>query len=150
MEIGEMREQLCKVCHMMGENGWGASNDGNVSVKLGGGRFLATPTGVSKKLMEPDMLVVIDEKGNLVEASGEYRPSSEIKMHLRCYMERPDIGAVVHSHPPAATAYAAAGVPLPVAATVWLQLNALMALGWGTQDSAALLRVLESAGGEPR
>lgn len=112
MEIGEMREQLCKVCHMMGENGWGASNDGNVSVKLGEGRFLATPTGVSKKLMEPEMLVVIDEKGNLVEASGAYRPSSEIKMHLRCYAERPDIGAAVHSHPPAATAYAAAGVPL--------------------------------------
>ena len=108
----EIREQICDVCHKMWQLGWVAANDGNVSVKLGDGTFLATPTGISKSFITPDKLVRIDDKGNVLEGLEGYRPSSEIKMHLRCYQERDDVGAVVHAHPPTATGYAVAHVPL--------------------------------------
>jgi L-fuculose-phosphate aldolase len=96
----------------MWQLGWVAANDGNVSARLPDGRFLATPTGISKSLITPEKLVVIDGDGNVLEGLPGYRPSSEIKMHLRCYAEREDVGAVLHAHPPTATGYAVANKPL--------------------------------------
>lgn len=108
----EVREQICDVCHKMWQLGWVAANDGNVSVKLEDGTFLVTPTGVSKSFITPDKLVNIDHEGELIKVNGNFRPSSEIKMHLRCYKERADVGAVVHAHPPTATGFAVAQVDL--------------------------------------
>ncbi|CEO27968.1 class II aldolase/adducin family protein [Paraclostridium sordellii] len=104
----EVREQMCDVCHKMWQLGWVAANDGNVSVKLDDGTFLATPTGISKSFITPEKLVHIDENGEVLDGSEGAKPSSEIKMHLRCYKEREDVGAVVHAHPPTATGYAVA------------------------------------------
>ena len=108
----ELREQICDVCHKMCQKGWVAANDGNVSVKLEDGTFLATPTGMSKSFITPEKLVHIDGDGNILEAEEGCRPSSEIKMHLRCYQEREDVGAVLHAHPPVATGFAVANKPL--------------------------------------
>lgn len=107
-----IREQICDVCNKMWQLGWVAANDGNISVKLDKNTFLCTPTGVSKSFITPDKLIKIDQNANIIEAQGDYRPSSEIKMHLRVYQERPDVGAVVHAHPPVATGFALAHVPL--------------------------------------
>lgn len=104
----EAREQICDICHKMWQLGWVAANDGNVSVKLDDGTFLATPTGISKSFITPKKLVHIDENGEVLDGPDGAKPSSEIKMHLRCYKERQDIGAVVHAHPPTATGYAVA------------------------------------------
>ena len=112
MDIEMLKEQICDVCRKMWQQGWVAANDGNVSVKLDDGTFLATPTGVSKSFITPDKLVRIDGEGNVLEGAPGYKPSSEIKMHLRCYRERPDVGAVVHAHPPTATGFAVAGKSL--------------------------------------
>ena len=108
----ELREQICDVCHKMWQKGWVAANDGNVSVKLEDGTFLATPTGMSKSFITSEKLVHIDMEGNILEAEEGCRPSSEIKMHLRCYREREDVGAVLHAHPPVATGFAVANKPL--------------------------------------
>lgn len=108
----KIKDQMCDVCHKMWQLGWVAANDGNVSVKLEDGTFLATPTGISKSFITPEKIVHIDKDANIIEANGDYRPSSEIKMHLRCYKEREDVGAVLHAHPPVATGYAVANVPL--------------------------------------
>ncbi|MCM1308594.1 MAG: class II aldolase/adducin family protein [Butyrivibrio sp.] len=108
----DIKEQMCDVCHKMWQLGWVAANDGNVSVKLEDGTFLATPTGISKSFITPEKIVHIDGEGGIIETNGDYRPSSEIKMHLRCYREREDVGAVLHAHPPVATGYAVANVPL--------------------------------------
>ena len=78
--------------------GWVAANDGNVSARLGDGTFLATPTGMSKSFITPEKLVRIDGKGEVLESLPGYRPSSEIKMHLRCYKEREDVNSVLHAH----------------------------------------------------
>ncbi|WP_287713494.1 class II aldolase/adducin family protein [Blautia sp.] len=108
----ELREQICDVCHKMWQKGWVAANDGNVSVKIEDGTFLATPTGMSKSFITPEKLVHIDKEGNILEAEDCCRPSSEIKMHLRCYQEREDVGAVLHAHPPVATGFAVANKAL--------------------------------------
>lgn len=108
----ELRDQICDVCHKMWQKGWVAANDGNVSVKLSDGTFLVTPTGISKSFITPEKLVQIDKSGKILSAEEGYRPSSEIKMHLRCYQEREDVGAVLHAHPPVATGYAVANRPL--------------------------------------
>lgn len=104
----QIKEQMCDVCHKMWQLGWVAANDGNVTVKLEDSTFFATPTGISKSFITPEKIVKIDKDGNVLEGLEGYRPSSEIKMHLRCYTEREDVGAVVHAHPPVATGYAVA------------------------------------------
>jgi L-fuculose-phosphate aldolase len=90
-----------------------ASYEGNISVRLEGGRLMTTPSGVHKGRMQSRAMVVVDHDGN---ALGPGRPSSEIKMHLAIYEERSDVGAVVHAHPPTATGFAVAGRELPRAA----------------------------------
>lgn len=112
MQFLEVREQICDICHKMWQLGWVAANDGNVSVKLPDGNFMVTPTGISKSFITPDKLIIIDKDVNIVSAPDGYKPSTEMKMHMRCYAERDDVGAVVHAHPPTATGFAVAGISL--------------------------------------
>ena len=107
-----IREQICDVCHKMWQLGWVAANDGNVSVRLDQDTIIATPTGISKSFITSEKLVKLNLKGEIIEAQDGYRPSSEIKMHIRCYEEREDVNAVVHAHPPIATGFALAHIPL--------------------------------------
>ena len=83
---------------------------GDISVKISDREYYCTPTGVSKGDLTPDKIIKVDENGNKLE--GKLNPSSEIKMHMRVYRERPDVTAVVHAHPPVATAFTVAGVNL--------------------------------------
>ena len=92
MELTAVKEQICDVCHKMWQLGWVAANDGNVSVKLEDGSFIVTPTGISKSFITPEKLIRINSSCEILESSVDYRPSSEIKMHLRCYEKREDVG----------------------------------------------------------
>ena len=112
MELSLLKEQLCDVCHKMWQLGWVAANDGNVTAKLEDGTFLATPTGMSKAFITPEKLLRIGQSGEILEGAEGLRPSSEIKMHLRCYEKRPDVGSVIHAHPPGATGFAVAHRPM--------------------------------------
>ena len=69
-----------------------------------------TPTSVCKGFMTPDMMCITDLEGR--KLSGDRGPSSEMQMHLEVYRQRPDAQAVVHAHPPTATGFAVAGIPL--------------------------------------
>ena len=104
------QETLCQVCLLLYQRGYVVSNDGNVSVRIGEDQVLITPSGVSKGRLTPDMLVVCDLEGRVL--AGRLHPSSESAMHLLVYRERPDVGAVVHAHPPAATAFSICRRPL--------------------------------------
>ena len=106
----EIKKEICEVGHRLYDKGFVAANDGNISVKINDHEFYCTPTGVSKGSLTPDMIIKVDENGNKLE--GKLNPSSEIKMHMRVYRERPDVTAVVHAHPPVATAFTVAGVEL--------------------------------------
>jgi L-fuculose-phosphate aldolase len=108
----EIKKQLIDIGKRIYNNGFVAANDGNFSVKISENEFLCTPTGISKGFMTPDMICKVDKEGNVIQANGGYKPSSEIKMHMRVYKLRPDVNSVVHAHPPYATAFAIAGIPL--------------------------------------
>ena len=112
MNTQEIKEQICDVCHKMWQQGWVAANDGNVSVKLDDGTYWITPSGISKSFITPEKLIRVDADMNKLEGLPELKPSSEMKMHMRCYAERPDVGAVVHAHPATATGFAVANKPL--------------------------------------
>lgn len=98
------RELICRVGRLLYDRGYVAANDGNISVRVGE-HLVMTPSGVSKGRMTPDMLLVTDLEGNVLE--GNRHPTSEGKMHLAVYRHRPDVNAVVHAHPPVSTAFAA-------------------------------------------
>lgn len=106
----KIREEICEICHLLYSRGYVVSNDGNVSVRVAPDRVLITPSGVGKGRMTPDMLVLCDLEGNILE--GDRYPSSESKMHLMIYREREDVMSVVHAHPPVSTAFAVCRRPL--------------------------------------
>jgi L-fuculose-phosphate aldolase len=106
----QLREQIVEAGKRLKERFFVAANDGNISVRLPGGRFLITPTGVNKGDLSAGMLLVVDEQGNVL--SGDLKPSSEMKMHLAVYRQRPDVQALVHAHPPTATGFATSRIRL--------------------------------------
>ena len=108
----EIKKQMCEIGKRVYDRGMVAANDGNFSVKLNDNEFLCTPTGVSKGFMTPEYICKVDAEGKVIQANKGYRPSSEIKMHMRVYQERPDVKSVVHAHPLYATSFAIAGIPL--------------------------------------
>ena len=121
----EIKKQICEIGKRIYNQGMVAANDGNISVKLNDHEFLCTPTGVSKGFMTPEYICKVDAKGNVLQAYEGFKPSSEIKMHMRVYKERPDVNSVVHAHPVYATSFAIAGIPL----TEPIMPEAVIALG---------------------
>ena len=97
VDLASVKVAICEVGRRMYARGFVAGNDGNVSVRVGPDRVVATPTLVSKGFMTPEMLVLVDLDGQVIE--GGLRPSSELKLHLRVYHERADVYSVVHAHP---------------------------------------------------
>jgi L-fuculose-phosphate aldolase len=110
LELQRAITDLINVCHRVCDKGFVSATDGNVSARLENGNILATPTAINKGMVSPDDLVIVGPSGNLV--SGLKRPSTELQMHLFIYQERPDVQAVVHAHPPYATGFATARIPL--------------------------------------
>ncbi len=90
------------------------SNDGNISVRLGSDRVLITAAGICKGRMDADDLLIVDLTGKVIGSADGRRPSSETPMHLEAYQQRPDVRAVIHSHPVFATALTVAGLEFPI------------------------------------
>jgi L-fuculose-phosphate aldolase len=105
-----LRAQVAQAARRIHAAGWAANHDGNVSARIGRDRFLITPTATSKAEITESMLVVVDGKGELVE--GTRKPPGETELHLAAYRARPEVDAVLHAHPPHATAFGVARVPL--------------------------------------
>ncbi len=105
-----LRADIVEIGRRMYARGYTASNDGNISVRLGSDRLLMTPKSVCKGFMTPDMMCITDLDGRKLQ--GDLDPSSEMLMHLEVYRQRADVQAVVHAHPPTATGFAVAGIPL--------------------------------------
>lgn len=99
--------EIVTVCRRLYERGLIAGGEGNVSVRIGDDRILATPAGLSKVDVTVDDLVEVARDGR--HLSGGRRVSTEIAMHLRLYALKPRVRAVVHAHPPTATGFGLAG-----------------------------------------
>src|SRR5687767_2985295 len=107
----KLKEQMCDIGRRIWLKGFCAGNEGNHSYRIGENRILCTPTGISKGNLKPDDICTVDLEGKQV--SGTRKRTSEINLHLAIYKARPDVRAVIHSHPPHATAFAVANVELP-------------------------------------
>lgn len=133
-----LRADIVEIGRRLHERGYIASNDGNITVRLEEDLVLTTPTGVSKGFMSPDMMVVTDMSGRKMR--GQRDPSSELLMHLEVYRSRPDVKAAVHAHPPVATGFAVAGIPLDraVLAEVITTLGSIPIADYGTPSTQEL------------
>ena len=133
----EIKKQICDIGKRIYDRNMVAANDGNFSVKLSDNEFLCTPTGVSKGFMTPEYICKVDAEGNVIEANEGFKPSSEIKMHMRVYKEREDVKAVVHAHPMYATTFAVCGLPLtePIMPEAVLSLGTVPLAKYGTPST---------------
>jgi L-fuculose-phosphate aldolase len=134
----QLRAEIVEAGRRLYARGFVASNDGNISARIDNARLITTPKSVSKGFMTPDMMVIVDYEGK--KLAGDRDPSSELPMHLEIYRNRPDVGAVVHAHPPLATGFAVAGVPLTraVLAEVITTLGSIPIAEYGTPSTAEL------------
>lgn len=139
MNYETQRLLMCELGRRMWQKGWLAANDGNLSRRLGEGLFLVTPAGASKGFLSPEMLVVVDGLGRLAEHS-DFRPSSEIQLHLECYRRRAGVGGVCHAHPPAATAFACArlSIDVPILGESLMGLGSIPCTPYGRTGTDAL------------
>lgn len=112
----ELRQRIVEIGKLMHQKNFIAAGDGNISARLSRERLLVTPSGVSKGFLDPEQLLIVDLQGEKIAPLfgrwRELKPSSEIRIHLECYRQRADIGAVIHAHPPYAIACTLAGVSL--------------------------------------
>jgi len=107
----EKRRELTEICHLLYECNLVTATDGNVSVRVSEKHILLTPSGKNKGFLKPEEMLVVDLDGCVIE--GEGKASKEFPMHRAVYLERRDVGAVVHTHPVYATAFALAGKNIP-------------------------------------
>src|SRR6202140_3048914 len=139
----EHRRDICTVGRWIHSRSFVVATDGNISVRLDSQRVLTSPTGMSKGMMIPDDLGITDLRGR--KLSGRREPSSELAMHLLIYNRRPDVHAVVHAHPPTATAHAAAGIALNKAllSELIIALGCIPVAPYGTPGTQELSDALE-------
>lgn len=128
----ELRRQLTRFSRWMYRQGFAPGTSGNLSVRLGEGLILATPTACSKALLRPADMVVVDGDGRLLR--GKRNVTSEIGMHLAVYRGRTDVSAVIHAHPPIATGFASCGLALdePLCAELIMTLGSIPLASYAT------------------
>jgi L-fuculose-phosphate aldolase len=138
----ELRREIVEIGRRVHQRGYVAGYDGNISARLDSHRILSTPTTICKGMMAADDLVVCDYEGRKI--SGRRQVTSEIAMHLLIYRRRGDVQGIVHAHPPTATGYAAAGIPLNKAliSEVVLNFGCIPLAGYGTPGTPELTEAL--------
>jgi len=107
----QLKEQICEIGRRVYQKGFAAANDGNISLRVGENEVLCSPTMICKGFMTPEDICAVDMEGNQI--AGTRKRTSEVLLHLTIMKYRPDVKAVVHCHPPHATAFAVAGEPIP-------------------------------------
>ena len=139
----EHRRDICAVGFWIHQRGLVAATDGNISVRLDSERVMTTPTLMSKGMLEPGDMVIVDMDGEQI--LGTRKASSELPMHLLIYKRRPDVNAVVHAHPPNATGFAASGQALNQAliSEVILALGCIPLAEYGTPGTHELTDALK-------
>lgn len=131
----QLRSELVTIGRRLYEKNMIAAYDGNISVRCGNNCILTTPSGISKGFLNEDDLIVITSDGEKISGNG--KPSSEIKMHLKVYQLRPDVHAVVHAHPPYCTALTLAGIPMdtPIIPEVVISLGSIPTAPYATPST---------------
>lgn len=142
-----LREEIVRVCRLLWEKDLVAASDGNASVRLGHDRLLVTPSGLSKGFLSASDVVVTDMKGKAMRSfhdGAKRTATSEIALHLEVYRQRPDVRAVLHAHPPVATAFTIAGISLAqcVLPEVVVNLGSIPTTAYATPSTVAGAEVI--------
>ena len=142
-DLNSLRALIVEVGRRAYERGLISALEGNFSLRLPDGTILATPAGMCKGRMQVQDIVLCDRDGRKLE--GTRQPPTELAMHLRVYDLRPDVQAIAHCHPPTATGYAVAGMPLdkPTIAEVVAALGQIPLARYGTPSTEELPDSLE-------
>ena len=111
LNVHKIKQEICDIGDRLYKKGFAAANDGNISYRISDKEVVCTPTLMCKGFLKPDDLCVVDMEGSQI--SGRRKRTSEVKLHLAIMQERPDVKAVVHCHPPHATAFGIAREPIP-------------------------------------
>jgi len=137
-EETRLRSALCRIGALCYQKGYIVGADGNLSARLRDGSVLVTPAGAMKGFLEPHHLAHVDPDGAVVDRGP--RPSSEVAIHLVSYRERPDVEAVIHTHPPHAVALSIAGVDmqLPVIPEVIVTIGGTPTTPYATPGTSEL------------
>lgn len=115
ISIEEAKRLICEIGRKMYSKNFVTANDGNITIRVGDDKVVATPTGVSKGMLTPEMLLLVDMEGNVIE--GTYKPTSELYMHLKIYQTNPKVMSTCHTHSPYLTAFSVAGIELDLSST---------------------------------
>jgi len=110
-EARTIKEEICEIGRRVYNKGFAAANDGNISYRIGENEVLCSPTMICKGFMKPEDICMVDLDGG--QLAGIKKRTSEILLHLTIMKHRPDVKAVVHCHPPHATAFAVAREAIP-------------------------------------
>lgn len=137
----QLKKAIVRIARRLDQKGILTSTDGNLSALLDDGGTLITPSGSCKGELEPEQIVRLFRDGS--PRAG--RPSSEIALHRMIYARRPDIRAIIHAHPPYATAYAVAGIPLdqPILSEAILTLGRVPVASYAMPTAEELARSVE-------
>lgn len=140
--LPELRNRLVRVALRLDTKGILTATDGNLSVRLEDGSLLITPSGCCKGLLMAEELVVVAPDGTTKGG----RPSVELALHRAIYTARPDVSAIVHAHPPFATAYAVAGIALdrPILSEFVLALGEVPVAPYSAPSREGLARAVAS------
>ncbi len=143
MEFSEkvLRKKIVEIGKRLYEKGFVTATDGNMSCRIDSERILITPSGVCKGVLTEQSLIVVNEKGDVIEGSkGHGKPSSEIKMHLLIYSMRPDVRAILHAHPPLLTAITLAKVPFntSILPEAWVSVGSVPIASYATPSTEDL------------
>ncbi len=139
-----LREEIASIARLLYERGHNAPVDGNISARLSERYLLCTPTMAHKGRLRAEQVVkVAASDGRSVDPS--QRASTEIRMHLAIYAERPDVHAIVHAHSPATVGLTVAGLSLaqPVVPEAILALGSVPTVPYAsptTADVPAMVR----------
>ena len=107
----KLKEEICEIGRRVYNKGFAAANDGNISIRVGENEVLCSPTMICKGFMKPEDICAVDMNGDQI--AGVRKRTSEVLLHLEIMRNRPDVKAVVHCHPPHATAFAVTGEAIP-------------------------------------
>jgi L-fuculose-phosphate aldolase len=111
LPAAEVRSEIVRVARLLRSRGLAIGTSGNVGARLADGRIAITPSTMDYDEMTPDDVVVLEPDGS--PAAGRHRPSSEFRIHVALFAARADVDAIVHTHSPFATTFAAARRPVP-------------------------------------
>lgn len=110
MRHADLRKQIIQTALQLNTTGLSAGSSGNVSARVEDEGFLITPSGVKYHKLRAKDIVFVDFDGGV---QGRLAPSSEWRLHLDIYKQRPEAKAIVHAHPPYATALACLNKGIP-------------------------------------